>query len=184
MMYLINFMYDLTSSDLVYYILIVLLIVISLAMLYLMYTQNKELSDQIKAKTKKQPKRNNHKPTVSSYQQVDSLDGREELLEVSRMTIPKHLEYTQTLFSNSELQELQGISKEIEENYKERQNDIDTYEEEQEESAIISYDELVNKKQNDNKVVEESNVNIETDEDYRHEEDFLSKLKNLNNDLK
>lgn len=183
-MYLINFMYDLTSSDLVYYILIVLLIVISLAMLYLMYTQNKELSDQIKAKTKKQPKRNNHKPTVSSYQQVDSLDGREELLEVSRMTIPKHLEYTQTLFSNSELQELQGISKEIEENYKERQNDIDTYEEEQEESAIISYDELVNKKQNDNKVVEESNVNIETDEDYRHEEDFLSKLKNLNNDLK
>lgn len=183
-MYLINFMYDLTSSDLVYYILIVLLIVISLAMLYLMYTQNKELSDQIKAKTKKQTKRNNHKPTVSSYQQVDSLDGREELLEVSRMTIPKHLEYTQTLFSNSELQELQGISKEIEENYKERQNDIDTYEEEQEESAIISYDELVNKKQNDNKVVEESNVNIETDEDYRHEEDFLSKLKNLNNDLK
>jgi biopolymer transport protein ExbB/TolQ len=177
-------MYDLTSSDLVYYILIVLLIVISLAMLYLMYTQNKELSDQIKAKTKKQTKRNNHKPTVSSYQQVDSLDGREELLEVSRMTIPKHLEYTQTLFSNSELQELQGISKEIEENYKERQNDIDTYEEEQEESAIISYDELVNKKQNDNKVVEESNVNIETDEDYRHEEDFLSKLKNLNNDLK
>lgn len=184
-MYLINFMYDLTSSDLVYYILIVLLIVISLAMLYLMYTQNKELSDQIKAKTKKQTKRNNHKPTVSSYQQVDSLDGREELLEVSRMTIPKHIEYTQSLFSNTELEELQSISKDIEENYRDRQNDIDMYEEEQEESAIISYEELLSKTQTIPKIEEKTIKEVrETNENYSHEEDFLNRLKNLNNNLK
>ena len=97
------------------------------------------------------------------------------------MTIPKHLEYTQSLFSNTELEELQSISKELEENYKDRQSDINVYEEEQEESAIISYDELLSKTQVIPKIEEENEVKSST---YKHEEDFLSKLKDLNNNLK
>lgn len=180
-MNVLNFIYDLTNSDALYYILIVLLVIISLVMVYLMYSQNKELSKHLMEKNKEE-KKEQPQEEVKRYEEVESLDGREELLEVSRMTIPKHLEYTQTLFSNTELEELQSISKELEENYKDKKNDIDTYEEEQEESAIISYDELLSKTQALPKV-EEKETKVVSDT-YSHEENFLNKLKNLNNNLK
>ena len=182
-MNVLNFIYDLTNSDALYYILIVLLVIISLVMVYLMYSQNKELSKHLMEKNKQV--KNEEKEEIKKYEEVESLDGREELLEVSRMTIPKHLEYTQSLFSNTELEELQSISKDIEENYKDRQNDIDTYEEEQEESAIISYDELLSKTQVIPKVEEKEIKETKVvDENYSHEEDFLNRLRNLNDNLK
>lgn len=182
-MNILNFIYDIANSDALYYILIILLVIISLVMVYLMYSQNKELSKHLMEKNKQV--KNEEKEEIKKYEEVESLDGREELLEVSRMTIPKHLEYTQSLFSNTELEELQSISKDIEENYKDRQNDIDTYEEEQEESAIISYDELLSKTQVIPKVEEkEIKETKEVDENYSHEEDFLNRLRNLNDNLK
>ena len=107
-------------------------------------------------------------------------------MELSKKTIPKPLEYTQTLFSNTELQELQDITKELEENYRDRQSDINVYEEEQEESAIISYEELLSKTQKLPKIAEEDIISNSSNEDseYIHEENFLNKLKNLNNNLK
>ena len=179
-MNLLNFIYDLTNSDALYYILIILLVIISLVMVYLMYSQNKELSRHLMEKNKVE--KQEQQIEVKKYEEVESLDGREELLEVSRMTIPKHLEYTQTLFSNTELEELQSISKELEENYKDKKNDIDLYEEEQEESAIISYEELLSKTQTLPKL-EEKETKVVSDV-YSHEEDFLNKLKHLNNNLK
>ena len=182
-MNILNFIYDIANSDALYYILIILLVIISLVMVYLMYSQNKELSNHLMEKNKQV--KNEEKEEIKKYEEVESLDGREELLEVSRMTIPKHLEYTQSLFSNTELEELQSISKDIEENYKERQNDIDTYEEEQEESAIISYDELLSKTQVIPKVEEKEIKETKVvDENYSHEEDFLNRLRNLNDNLK
>lgn len=182
-MNILNFIYDIANSDALYYILIILLVIISLVMVYLMYSQNKELSKHLIEKNKQV--KNEEKEEIKKYEEVESLDGREELLEVSRMTIPKHLEYTQSLFSNTELEELQSISKDIEENYKDRQNDIDTYEEEQEESAIISYDELLSKTQVIPKVEEKEIKETKVvDENYSHEEDFLNRLRNLNDNLK
>ena len=182
-MNILNFIYDIANSDALYYILIILLVIISLVMVYLMYSQNKELSKHLMEKNKQVKKEEVEE--IKKYEEVESLDGREELLEVSRMTIPKHLEYTQSLFSNTELEELQNISKDIEENYKDRQNDIDTYEEEQEESAIISYDELLSKTQVIPKVEEKEIKETKVvDENYSHEEDFLNRLRNLNDNLK
>ena len=182
-MNILNFIYDIANSDALYYILIILLVIISLVMVYLMYSQNKELSKHLMEKNKQV--KNEEKEEIKKYEEIESLDGREELLEVSKMTIPKHLEYTQSLFSNTELEELQSISKDIEENYKERQNDIDTYEEEQEESAIISYDELLSKTQVIPKVEEKEIKETKVvDENYSHEEDFLNRLRNLNDNLK
>ena len=180
-MNVLNFIYDLTNSNALYYILIILLVVISLIMLYLMYSQNKELSKHLLEKNKQEEVK--VKEEIKKYEEVESLDGREELLEVSRMTIPKHLEYTQSLFSNTELEELQSISKDIEENYRDRQNDIDTYEEEQEESAIISYEELLSKTQVIPKIEDDKDSDMISNT-YSHEEEFLNKLKNLNNNLK
>ena len=152
-------------------------------MVYLMYSQNKELSRHLIEKNKEEQKQKTEE--LNKFKEIESLDGREELLEVSRMTIPKHLEYTQTLFSNTELEELQSISKELEENYKDKKNDIDSYEEEQEESAIISYDELLSKTQTIPKVEEKETKEEKTsNESYSHEEKFLNKLKKLNNNLK
>ena len=102
MMNILNFIYDIANSDALYYILIILLVIISLVMVYLMYSQNKELSKHLMEKNKQV--KNEEKEEIKKYEEVESLDGREELLEVSRMTIPKHLEYTQSLFSNSELE--------------------------------------------------------------------------------
>jgi hypothetical protein len=150
-----------------------------------MYTQNKELSRHLMEQQKELKKEEKIEEDINRFQEVESLDGREELLEVSRMTIPKHIEYTQSLFSNTELEELQSISKDIEENYRDRQNDIDMYEEEQEESAIISYEELLSKTQTIPKIEEKTIKEVrETNENYSHEEDFLNRLKNLNNNLK
>ncbi len=179
-MNILNFIFDLTNSNALYYILIVLLVIISLVMVYLMYSQNKELSRHLMEKNKEVKKE--EKEEVTRFSEEESLDGREELLEVSRMTIPKHLEYTQTLFSNTELEELQNISKELEDDYKNKKNDIETYEEEQEESAIISYDELLSKTQTIPKI-EEKRERVVSDT-YSHEENFLNRLKDLNNNLK
>ena len=184
-MNILNFIYDLTNSDALYYILIILLVIISLVMVYLMYTQNKELSRHLIEKQKEVKKVEEITDEHSKFKQIESLDGREELLEVSKMTIPKPLEYTQTLFSNTELKELQDIAKDLEDNYKERKNDIDVYEEEQEESAIISYEELLSKTQALPKIEEKEIIEKQIDdENYTHEENFLNKLKNLNNNLK
>ncbi len=178
-MYSVNFIYDLTNSDVLYYILILLLVIISLIMLYLMYTQNREITKQLHLKNNKEDEES--KRNESAIKDTESLDDREELLEVSRKTIPRHLEYTQTLFSNTELQELQDITKEIESDYRDKVNSISDYEEEQEESAIISYDELLSKTQVIPIVKKEA---VSDDIDYRHEEKFLNKLKELNNKLK
>ena len=64
--------------------------------------------------------------------------------------------------------------------YKDKKTSMDVYEEEQEESAIISYDELLSKTQAIPKVEE---VEVKS-ENYKHEEDFLDRLKNLNDNLK
>ena len=175
-MNVLNFIYDLSNSNALYYILIILLVIISLIMVYLMYTQNKELSRHLMEQQKELKKEEKIEEDINRFQEVESLDGREELLEVSRMTIPKHIEYTQSLFSNTELEELQSISKDIEENYRDRQNDIDMYEEEQEESAIISYEELLSKTQTIPKIEEKTIKEVrETNENYSHEEDFLNR---------
>jgi hypothetical protein len=157
-----------------------------------MYTQNKEISKHLMERQNNERKKEaEQQAEISKFKEIDSLDGREELLEVSKMTIPKHLEYTQTLFSNTELQELQDIAKDLEDNYKDRKNDIEIYEEEQEESAIISYEELLSKTQAIPKIGEIEEIKKDTpkevkitDEAYSHEEDFLNRLKNLNNNLK
>ena len=183
MVYLVNFIYDLTNSDALYYILILLLVIISVVMIYLMYSQNKEIAKQL---SNKKIVEENNVDTKVAFKEIESLDNREELLELSKKTIPKPLEYTQTLFSNTELQELQDITKELEENYRDRQSDINVYEEEQEESAIISYEELLSKTQKLPKIVEEDIISNSSNKDikYIHEENFLNKLKNLNNNLK
>ena len=116
------------------------------------------------------------------------------LLEETMTAIPPVLEYS------NETEELMSITRELEKLPKDKTIKLTPYEEEQEQSAIISYDELVNK--NDGVVYDEvkkedglsikkvdlektSEINIDDiklhlpKEKYAHEELFLKKLKSL-----
>ena len=80
MVYLVNFIYDLTNSDALYYILILLLVIISVVMIYLMYSQNKEIAKQL---SNKKIVEENNVDTKVAFKEIESLDNREELLDSS-----------------------------------------------------------------------------------------------------
>ena len=106
---------------------------------------------------------------------------------------------------NEDLTYLESIKKELENNYKPEYSNITEYEKEQEENAIISYDELINTKNNynyseeyisNNDDILVKKVNIDTKNsskeenkidvkllDYSEYEDFLTALKQLQNNL-
>ena len=167
-----------TNSDALVFIFVIFLIVVSMMMVYLVYSQNKQLTQELMMRDKK---------------------ARED--------------------KNKEL-DLRALSKELESAPKEKNIELTSYEAEQEEKAIISYEELVDANKNlginysdtdelDNivvkkvdlentgkinideiqeqaaqKVVEESPIVEEepaTDSvlTYEHEEEFLETLKQL-----
>ena len=158
---LINILENITNKDFLLFILIVFLIVSSMLMVYLVYSQNRQLTKEL-IKDKKD--------------------------------------------NNKEIQELKELSKTLENLPKNNNVELTDYEAEQEEKAIISYDELLNTRNNvsinylDSKVEDDILVKqidldntgkIELDPikqelntkvtlvSYEHEEEFLKALKNL-----
>lgn len=212
-MYLVNFLDSLSSSDTIFYILIFLLTVISLVLVFLIYSQNKEMSKQLKEKSlfadEDLPKQED---TTSTVLEVENLvPAKPEVVPVTDMEIPNLLELTQSFNTISETDELQSITRELETLPRERTIKMTPYEAEQEETAIISYDELIkhseekntNVSSNENVLLEEKgekdskselvveNKKIESledkviiNEEYNHEENYLSSLKTLLNMLK
>lgn len=131
------------------------------------------------------------------------IEEEPELIELSDIPIPENLEYTQALWENDFL-ELQNISKELESTPKEHKIQMTPFEREQEEKAIISYDELINRtdsKNMDTKYYNEPQTNTFYEEKmnrnetnathktqthpttYEHEETFLHNLKELKDSL-
>lgn len=147
-MYLINIF----DSDLIFYILLAILACISLAMFYLIYSQNKDGVVDNKKKSQLQKVESTDdvlEEKVEKKSKVDWYNFKEEeakpkLIEPTEMPIPNQLEYTQSIFL-SDIEDLQNISKELETLPRERTVKMTPYEEEQEEKAIISYEELLSK---------------------------------------
>jgi hypothetical protein len=136
--------------------------------------------------------------SLSNEKKMEIIDAtltnipRVSLLEETMTSIPPILEYSE------ETQELMNITKELESVPKERTIELTPYEEEQEQTAIISYDELVKQegvlydevttedglsiKKVDLKNTPDVNNDVTSDvprETYAHEELFLSRLKSL-----
>ena len=108
---------------------------------------------------------------------------------------------------NEEINYIENIKNDLENNYKPEYSDLTDYEKEQEESAIISYEELIKNKDkmnysyddeyvSDVKDIEVKKINLSSkgfdkvDEkievklfDYKEEEEFLMALKQLQNNL-
>ncbi len=211
MMYL-NYILALPTSDNnnVFYIVVIILVLISLLMFSLIYSQNRQIKETIKRKQNKIEEQTSNEP-FNIYQETniseeepkeDRIEAQEileepKLIELTDMPIPDKLEYTQALWQNDFL-DLESISKELETTQKDLKINMTPFEEEQEEKAIISYDELINRAEmtkdyNEpviSKVSLEENNRIDskidtesTDISYEHEESFLQDLKELKDSL-
>ena len=95
--------------------------------------------------------------------------------------------------SSKEIEDLQSLTKELENIPKGKNVQLTSYEEEQEQTAIISYEELVKQNQKNSENISEmdlpklSNRKINTENNsnnsYEHEEEFLNNLKELKKSL-
>lgn len=192
-MYLVNFMDSLSSSDAIFYILMIVLTMISVILFYLIYSQNKELVKSKKEKSEAVIKQVEEKTIPLEVKEVESLE-RPSIIEPTSLDIPEPLELTQSIYLNSDTTELQNITKELEKAPKDRNVEMTAYEAEQEEKAIISYDELVkhskesneedievNDKVSEFEIKNDNDDTFEFDDLYRHEEGVLKALKELNN---
>ena len=83
---------------------------------------------------------------------------------------------------NNDNNDLQSISKELEQLPKEHNVDMTQYEMEQEKTAIISYDELLKQSQYEEQV-NDFKPSEELDNNYQHEEAYLAYLKQLKENL-
>ena len=151
-MSILNFFNSLSNSDVVFYGLIILLSIISVILFYLIYTQNKEMSKKMMEKSvfTESDRVVNKEEMVKqpiTVNEVEALDTKTELVQPVEMDIPDPLELTKSLQLNDSIEDLQSLTKELETIPRERTIKMTPYEAEQEETAIISYDELV--KQND-----------------------------------
>lgn len=180
------------SFNYIIFAIIIILMIISMLVVYSLYMQNKQLIDELK-------KKNN---------EINEEDIK-ELVKKDKQVVPdfyKPSEDKTIEKSNQEMVDLQSITKDLESKQNEKNIDFTPYEEEQEERAIISYDELVEASKNVSiNYSEEKNIDdvlikkvdldntgkIELDPikkelnskveivSYEHEEAFLKALKQL-----
>lgn len=161
-MYIIDIVKTSNSNPIIYILFVILFIVI-IAILLLLYLQNKEIREKMVIQENNQ-------------EQKDSV-LEEQVLE-------------DNIESINESNELQNLSKELENLPKKHTIDMTQYEMEQEKTAIISYDELVKQAQEDKKLDYEINTEnsvrdneISKSTTYQHEEEFLNSLKELKKSL-
>jgi len=177
-MNLLNFVNNIANSNFAFTILVVILIAVSLAMVYLIYSQNRDIKLETERRRQELSERLNSKPKEEIEEVIEenpvqevSEDTIEDSLkefqamqeEVNRAdfdgvpynkVIPEYEEepeednVTQEEYSG-DIEDLQSITRELEILPREKTIELTPYEEEQESRAIISYDELVNTKSND-----------------------------------
>ena len=184
MLELFDLIYYSPNSNTIFGIIIFILVLISGSLFYLLYTQNKEIANELK-------RRQLNKPTLP-----DEETKYNAIAEIKKE-------------QSSDIQELQSITKELETLPREKTIKLTPYEEEQEEKAIISYEELISKSDNVSIIYSDTSIKdddllvkqvdlentgkIELDPlkkelnskvnliSYEHEEAFLSALKQLQN---
>lgn len=179
------------NFDYIIFAIIVVLMIISMLIVYTLYMQNKQLINELN-------KKNNIEEDKEQLSDAVTTKVEEVFKEKDEMVNKDE--------TNQEMVDLQSITKDLENKQNEKTIDFTSYEAEQEEKAIISYDELLeaSKKVSIN-YSEEKNIDdvlvkkvdldntgkIELDPikkelnskvelvSYEHEEDFLKALKQL-----
>lgn len=218
----INILDTITKSDTVFYVLVIVLIILSISTLYLIWMQYRTNQRIIEKEDNKdffnsivEESREEHKPLEvkeESFFNYIEEEKKEPIIELTREERIEPLIELPRENKNfpKETLDLQTITRELETLPREVNIKMTPYEEEQEEKAIISYDELVKENNNasiaysdtvvkDDIVVKqvdlENTGKIELDPikkelntkvnvwSYEHEEAFLEALKQLKNIL-
>ena len=134
-MYSFNLIDSFSGSDTFFYILMILLTLIAIALFYLIYTQKKETVKQLKEKSIFTTSQNvEEKKSGSTVKEVESLVPEvTPLVPITEMEIPDPLELTRSINIVNDTMELKNITKELESIPKERKVNMTAYEAEQEE---------------------------------------------------
>lgn len=206
------YLLDNIDYNILFYVLIVLLILVLIAIFYLVYTQHKEMvkildnksgEEQIIKSNKENLEIENTKtnfelPVINDNNYLEIIEDKKVLPEKEKIELPRETKVEIEVTSdNTKLKQddefdLEMVSQKLEEHNNKHQSIASRYEEEQEELAIISYDELI-KKKNSEEIIDlpkkkdeiKENINTNTDtKDYNHEEEFLKELKSLKSILK
>ena len=141
---ILNIIDKITNSDGVFYFIVIVLILICLVLFYLIYSQNEQ--------------------TIQTVKKVNLNDlDEEEIKQEVTQDITEEVSISDTSVNLETSDELQSISKELETLPRDRKIELTKYEEEQEEKAIISYDELISKTGNVSIVYSDTVVNEDND---------------------
>ena len=185
------FIKSLSFVDIVFLVAVILLLIVIVTLLYFIKINKDEINedDLFSQTNKKNEVKENHKEDL-----VDKI-VRENTEEI------KEEEYND---EEGELLDLESLTQKLKEEQNTDQTKIDKYEQEQEEKAIISYDELLKKNNHyalnyekeevvDDLIIKKVNLNDLVNKDveenvnnnvrvisYQKEEDFLKALKELN----
>lgn len=161
---------NILEQDMLFYIVIFVIIILILILIYFIWLQSKE---------------NRYSVNDIKENKLEDSNSFGEVVEAQKQELQDENK------ESNDTMELKSISKELETMAKNTRNEISMYESLQEETAIISYDELLSKTTNLN--LEELNNNDEDKneekedikvKDYIHEESYLNDLKQLNDSLK
>ncbi|MGN1337679.1 MAG: hypothetical protein ACI4WW_04310 [Candidatus Coprovivens sp.] len=193
-----------SENELFFYVIIIMLVFIAICLFVLIFNQNKQLEARL-------TKDIDDKIEDMKEEAIDQIDTKElpiikEEIETLDEEITNGDINEEVPISISELENLQSLTKELELAPKMKAVNLTQYEVEQEERAIISYDELISKSDNVSIVYSDTNTNdnvlvkkvdlektgkIELDPikkeinsrvnviSYEHEESFLNALKDL-----
>ena len=158
---LLNFVNSIANSNFAFTVLIVILIAVSLAMVYLIYSQNRDIKiatekrqneiDNDDKKTNIQTSHDTIDNSLEEFKQIQDEVNRADFEGVPFNKVPEyeevHEEEVQEQYKG-DADDLESITKELEIIPREKNIELTPYEEEQESKAIISYDELVNNQLN------------------------------------
>ena len=157
-MYLINLLDSIMESDLAFFTIVGILLIIALFMAYLIFSQNKEY-------------------VIRNSKSEDEANETVEKVEQKPIKVENVV--------NEDMKELQDLTVQLQTIPKEKIVEMTPYEAEQEENAIISYDELVSRTIELPTLAKKEEKQVElTEINYDHEEEFLEELKRLRDVLR
>ena len=150
------------ESDLAFFTIVGILLLVALFMAYLIYAQNKEY--------------------VIRQNQLEE-GVKQEVEEVKEPLAKQQVVEEQPV--NEDMKELQDLTVQLQTIPKEKIVEMTPYEAEQEENAIISYDELVNRTMElPTLAKKEEKIENKIEINYDHEEKYLEELKRLRDVLR
>ena len=162
---ILNILNLLNNDNIVYYMIIFMVILISLAVIYIIFNELKQMKKKLTNQNKSNQENKESLPLSENPNPKKSLNIFSEKPDLIQLTdiIPSENPVSTMETTKNDKEELQSITKELESLPKERKINLTPFEEEQEQKAIISYEELLSKTNNVSINYSDTNCDPEND---------------------